>query len=325
MRRKLPATTLLALTLAFAVPDAAASDGLPSGANANAGGITNSALGVNYVVVPAGRGTVVGRIDKRTGRLAAAHYLKEHFDMPAVALDGTPGGLSAGGRTLVLIRPRAAFPQRRTTLAVIDGDNLQVRDTIRLRGDFSYDALSPDGRTLYLIQYTSRRDVTRYAVRAYDLQRARMIDGRIVDQREPDEDMSGYPITRATSAHGRWAYTLYDGNEHPFVHALDTVRRQAFCIDLDALEKADLFDMRLDLATDGQSLAVTRKGAPVALINTRTFRVTSPAAPRAAAARPEDGGGAPWALAAIGGAALLAGVGLFALRTARRRRVLANA
>ena len=38
------------------------------------------------------------------------------------------------------------------------------------------------------------------------------------------------------SPDGRWAYTLYDGNgKTPFIHALDTSRSTARCIDLDAL------------------------------------------------------------------------------------------
>ena len=44
-------------------------------------------------------------------------------------------------------------------------------DLITLQGDFSFDALSPDGRLLYLVQYLSPRDPTRYLVRLYDLER----------------------------------------------------------------------------------------------------------------------------------------------------------
>ncbi len=44
--------------------------------------------------------------------------------------------------------------------------------------------------------------------------------------------MQGLPMTRATSADGRLAYTLYSAEE-PFIHALDTVRGSAaVCIDL---------------------------------------------------------------------------------------------
>ena len=45
--------------------------------------------------------------------------------------------------------------------------------------------------------------------------------------------MSGIPVTRMPSMDGRWAYTLYDNGRHSFVHALDTARRTAVCIDLD--------------------------------------------------------------------------------------------
>ena len=53
----------------------------------------------------------------------------------------------------------------RTTFAVVDTRRLAVRRHLALRGDFSFDAISPDGRTMYLIEY-SARDLNNYAVRA---------------------------------------------------------------------------------------------------------------------------------------------------------------
>ena len=44
--------------------------------------------------------------------------------------------------------------------------------------------------------------------------------------------MSGMPSARVSTADGRKVFTLYVGEEHPFVHLLDTVSRIAFCIDL---------------------------------------------------------------------------------------------
>ena len=45
--------------------------------------------------------------------------------------------------------------------------------------------------------------------------------------------MEGSPMTRATSADGRWVYTLYSRpGGYPFVHALDTVNGVAHCIGL---------------------------------------------------------------------------------------------
>jgi hypothetical protein len=61
--------------------------------------------------------------------------------------------------------------------------------------------------------------------------------------------MRGNPLTRTTSPGGRWAYTLYDGaGGTPFVHALDTSRRTAHCIDLPALRGSnDLWSLRFHL------------------------------------------------------------------------------
>ena len=110
---------------------------------------------------------------------------------------------------------------------------MRLRRQIHLRGDFSFDAISPDGRIAYFIEYLSPRDVTAYAVRAYDMRARRLFQEPVVDPNEPDEDMSGVPLSRVSDGEGRWAYTLYSGHEHPFVHALDTERRTAACIDLD--------------------------------------------------------------------------------------------
>jgi hypothetical protein len=320
MNRKL-LTATSAAALALAAPSPAGADGLPGGGNANPGGITMPGLGTNFILVPAGRGSTLGRIDRRTGRLENSTYLRSGFAMPAVAFDGTPGGLSAGGGTLVLIRPRVKFPQTSTTLAIVDGKRLRIRRTLRLRGDFSFDAISPDGRTLYLIEYRSKSDTTKYAVRSYDVTHERLVPGAIVDSREPDEKMTGYPVTRAASAHGRWAYTLYNGAEHPFVHALDTVHRRAFCVDLAALSTDDLVNAHLDLSADGRTLAVRRRGTPLALIDTHTFRVSSPGA---AAAPRGQRDGAPWAVLGIVAAALLLAGGAAGVNARRSRPAWEN-
>ena len=89
------------------------------------------------------------------------------FALPAVAYDGLPAGLSADGRTLILVNPRKRFPRTSTTLAVIDPKRMRLRSHVHLSGDFSFDAISPDGRLLYLIQYLSKRDITDYAVRGW--------------------------------------------------------------------------------------------------------------------------------------------------------------
>ena len=241
--------------------------------------------------------------------LAAVSGACDADSSPAVALDGTASGLSADRGTLVLIRPRERFPQRSTRLAVLDARRLKLREVVELRGDFSFDALSPDGRTLYLIEYTSRRDPSRYAVREYDLRTFQLLPGPVVDPREPDERMRGMPITRATTRDGRWEYTLYDGaGSYPFVHALDTQRSEALCIDLDALTGHNrLYELRLRLAPG--ELRVMDGARPVALIDRASHAVSEPAAaaaPGRRAERPADDGGPPLLVLAGAAAALFA-------------------
>jgi hypothetical protein len=211
------------------------------------------------------------------GRVLLERRIAGTFSLPAVAYDGSPGGLSANSRTLILISPRQRYPRKRTTLAVLDAQRLVVRKHVALKGDFSFDAISPNGRVMYLIEYDPR-EIGEYAVRAYDLRRERLLPKPIVDPDEPDEEMYGAPITRTMGEGSRWAYTLYNSAEHPFVHALDTERRTAECIDLDHLTQ--VWGARLVLR--GPNLQVIgRRGHLLATIDTRTHELTQQIPPRA--------------------------------------------
>jgi hypothetical protein len=118
--------------------------------------------------------------------------------------------------------------------------------------------------------------------------------------------MTGQPLTRTTSADGNWVYTLYDGASGvPFVHALSTVDKYTVCIDLDALEgRRDVAALRLGLRPRDHTLAVAAAHGSVALINTDTFEVATPPAPRAPEGQASgDASGIPWL--AIGAFALV--------------------
>jgi hypothetical protein len=294
----------------------ARADGLPVlGVDAGPGGVASAKGDVRYATLPAGKNTVVARVDPRGGRILRSRLLHGIFTIPAVAYDGSAGGLSGDGRTLVLIRPRASFPRAVTPLLVVHTKRLLPGREILLRGDFSYDAVSPDGSLLYLIQYVSPTDPTRYAVRAYDLQAGRLLQSPVTD---PDEraPMHGSPLTRVASPDGRWAYTLYDGmGKAPFVHALDTSTRSAHCIDLPSLAGTNLSQARLVLNSDTLTVASPR---PVVAVDTRTFLVRAPDRPTA----PERRAGFPWAvvLSLVGA---LTAVGALSLVLLRRRQRLA--
>jgi hypothetical protein len=127
------------------------------------------------------------------------------FTIPAVAYDGSASGLSGDGHTLILIEPRASFPRAETRLAVLRTRPLLWRTTITLHGDFSFDAVSPDGSSLYLIQYTSALDPTKYNVPSTTRLAGSRLRSSIPMKRERRCGANRSPAQRAD---GRWAYTL---------------------------------------------------------------------------------------------------------------------
>ena len=290
------------LALLVLAPPAFADGGPIVGTDAGFLGVTVRGVPDRYVAIQSGRGTTIARIRRAGGTVVDARHFRRGLIIPVVALDGTPTGLSADGTRLVATRPLRGA----TELTVLETGRLERRATIRLRGRFTLDALSRDGGLLYLIQTLGDR----YAVRAYHVGARELLPEPIVDPDEPDEEMQGTPLTRATSRDGRWVYTLYDGGDHPFIHALDTEEATAECIDLDALAgRDDLLAFRLEVGRDGAiGVRHAQERRPMLEVDGRSLavrRATVPAPP------PADGGGPPLLLA---GLALLATVAVWRLR-----------
>jgi len=307
-------------------PAPASADGLPLPVESSENGVLSPDGKARYLTAFAEGRTAVIAQDPSSGGVRASALLKGRFSAPLVAYDGTAGGVSPDGRTLVLIRPRARFPRADTALAIMDAKpRPRLRRVLRLHGDFSFDALSPDGRSLFLINYISRRDPTKYRVRVYDLAHDRLIAAPVVDPRESPDEMNGLPITRVSSADGRWAYTLYAGSSgQPFIHALDTRDRRAVCIDLKGRAFAgDPYGLRLAIPSGSGRLDVLARGGRVATVDVASFRVrltpARPAARAPAASEATEPGNGPLAavIAAIG--VLLVAISTLALSRRRRR------
>jgi hypothetical protein len=321
MRGSILLVPVLVVALVAAVaPVAAHADGLPVlGVDVGSTGVASGSEGVRYVTIPVGVRTIVARVAQRGGEVLAWRSLRGSFTIPAVAYDGSAAGLSADGRTLVLIEPRRSFPRAATKLLVLGSDGLKPGRVVKLRGDFSFDALSPDGSWLYLIHYVSPNDPTRYLVQAYDVRRGRLVAKPIIDPQQPGEKMRGNPLSRTISSDGRWAYTLYDGaGSTPFVHALDTVARTAHCIDLDGIVAGtDLSQLRLGIDRNDKTLVVRNSRSPMFVIDLRTLQVA-----RATGADPASAGTRQFRppLVLVGGCATLAAIAAGLIRTRRRRR-----
>jgi hypothetical protein len=296
-----------AVTAALAVTSAAAADGLPVlGIDVGSQGVTAVGSRDRYVTVNDGASTLVERIARNGGSVLGLQRIAGTFTIPAVAYDSSSSGLSADGSTLVLIQARRAFPRATTTFALFDARKLLLQRRFTLRGDFSFDAISQRGRRMFLINYTSPADPTRYTVRAYDLRANALLPKAIIDPAEPSDKMRGDPITRMLSVDGRWAYTLYDGaGGTPFVHALDTATSSAHCIDLPMLvNNQNLWSLRF---TRGPG-AELRIGGALAVVDTTTFAASVPAV------------GSPSNLKSWLIAAALAVLSLLAASVAARRR-----
>jgi hypothetical protein len=221
--------------------------------------------------------TRVARIRDRDGKELASRVLRAPLGVPAITFDGSlVEGTFAGGRRVVLASS-IYDDASRSTFVVLDTKTLRAVRTIVLHGSFAYDAVSSDGRRLYLLQFPGGvQGGVRYVVRSVDLRTGKLEPGAIVDKTEPSERMSGIALARAWSRDGAWAYTLYNsGTSHAFVHALDTRTRVARCIELPwAGEAQSVLDGVGMTLTPGRVLTLTgRSGAVLARIDTRTFSV----------------------------------------------------
>jgi hypothetical protein len=210
----------------FSLPDGAASRGFLSIVRAT----------------PDGDRTAVELVSGEGGGAKAEATVDGAWRLPTVGLGRRPAGISADASTIVLEEARASTAARRTTrfATVILGDPIKTR-TIELDGDFSFDALSPDGAWLYLIEH---RAAGTYRVRRVDVSTGKLDDAPVVDKRDPGDVMFGYAVTQLPGPDG-WVYTLYVGQDRPFIHALDTIDGVAFCIDLPAGDAAATTDATL--------------------------------------------------------------------------------
>ena len=281
-------TTLARYALALVVVGASAATALAGGRPApgvllGGDGVSGPSGAVRYVTTAKAGVTTVTAVRVRDGRVLKSASIDGAYGIPLVANDGSTGGISADGKTLVL--GQAGAPQAASRFAVVSTKRLELRRVITLRGSFAFDAISPRGVTVYLIQFASPNGPD-YNVRALDLRTGRLVPGAIVDKRERESDMQGIPATRVSTRDGGWAYTLYAnpaGNS--FVHALDTRHRAAVCIDLPWTRADAVFNVRMALTRDERQLVLTQPGrGRMATIDLQTFGVKTfgePVAPGA--------------------------------------------
>jgi hypothetical protein len=250
-----------------ALPPVVAADGPPQGVAQDGIGIVSPDGKTRYVTWTSGSNVVLEAVNTRGGTIVDERVLHSPFAIPAISY--TPTGITPDGKTLVLTTwPWRSGPASFLALSVPD---FVTRHVVTLGGDgsWSFDAISPGARTLFLIQSVTGGEY--YRVRAYDLSRHRLLKRVIADRRETGP-MVGAPAGRAQTRDGRWLYTLYErGDGTAFVHVLDAVRGTAVCVDLKSKGWADPWDTRMWLSKDGRLLHLRQTGLAVVL-DTRAWR-----------------------------------------------------
>ena len=297
---------LLICLAAFAVaPGASAAGGPPQYALQGGTGVSTLDGKTHFVAVPAGATTLIESIGSDNSIWNWPSF-KGSWGIPMITYRD-PAGLSRDGRTLVVQTLVAGNPTR---FLVLNTRTMRVREQFTLKGNYSFDALSPDVSKLYLIQRVDANNYSRYIVRAYSLSTHTLLPGRIADRTQKSWVMQGDALTRTTSLDGRWVYTLYmNSGGTPFIHALDTVKGVAHCIGIPwgSTDQGGLGNVVLTL--HGKRLAVHwRSGRSWLNVDTATWRI-SPAA----------GSGFPWRWIGLGLGVLAAAGALLLL--ARRRRL----
>lgn len=237
--------------------------------------------------------TVLRVLDAATGATLREHALAgpHVYESPVLGPLGDPIGLSPNGQWLALRASgvRSAFLVVAATPAA---SSARVESTaLALDGDFSFDALSSAGTTLYLEEHLPPgRPIDGYRIRAYDLNARSLVPGAIVDKSGTGGRMSGQRVAALPSGDGTWLHSLYvryDGSA-PFVHALNLAERWAVCLFLPTAGKGgtgeEQFAWTLAAGSDGRKAYVVNTLAGVVteldlrepkLGRTATFAVAS--------------------------------------------------
>jgi hypothetical protein len=182
-----------------------------------------------YWIVETGDRTTVRGVDPATGAEQVSFVIEGRWSVPA-AYGPAPSGLSGNGKWMALVAPPAKINGTETLnrFAIVDLTLKRINRTVNANGDLAFDALSNDGRNLYLIEHLV--PAPQYVVRVASFEGSGLADGVLgqIKTAEP-EVMNG--IYHASVAVGDWLLSLYSNpGRGPFIHALNTTQFYAQCI-----------------------------------------------------------------------------------------------
>jgi hypothetical protein len=193
-------------------------------------------------------------LDRISGQTLAEVRLPGPYQIP---FPSTPlAAVSPNGRWVALSRwdSRDSAPGIGAShFAVVDGERKSLSQQVDLKGYWTVDAVSNDGRWLYLIENLAAG----YRVRLYDLAAGALNPTVVADPHDLDAPMTGDRMDSVASPDGTWIYSLYATAGGAFIHALPvgSGSTSAACIDLPGISSR--YAMTLTINGDGTRLYIT--------------------------------------------------------------------
>ncbi len=205
---------------------------------------------------PAGGKTLIKELEVYADSPGRSQSIDGAWRLPTIGADPLPVGVSADGQMIVLVDASPGANDDMSRFAILSRTFDKKPRVVELHGSFEFDALSPDGSTLYVVEHLAGPPDGHYQVRAVDTANGTLREAVVVDKQNLNEAMAGWPIAQVRRPNG-FVFTLYRGTEHPFIHALSSSDGWALCIDLPAIGSDDVdaaLDWGLTPTTDGRSI-----------------------------------------------------------------------
>jgi hypothetical protein len=192
-----------------------------------------------YTMTPVASSARLTALDPSTGRTLAEANIPRGYALPSLGYQGPTAGLSPDGKWLALTDNGSAMTGKLVTSFLVGPSSLSSPfKTVHVNGDFSFDALSNTGQSLYLIQRMG--DPNHYQVRLLDVASGTLVEHPIADKRESNEPMNGIRGDSVADSQGQYVFTVYAREAGPFIHALPLDQPFAWCIDLPAKSASDM-------------------------------------------------------------------------------------
>ena len=179
-----------------------------------------------YWTVETGDRTTIRSLDPATGLEQVRFTLDGRWSVPT-SYGPAPSGISANGNWMVLVAPPVSVTGSGTLnrFAMVDLASRKLDRIVSANGDVTFDAVSDDGRNLYLIEHLA--PAPKYVVRVATFGGSQILGA--IKTAEP-EVMNGL-YHASVAVRGDWFLSLYSNpGRGPFIHALNTTQLYAQCI-----------------------------------------------------------------------------------------------